>query len=63
MRKKINLNKRVVYVSDSLLRYGKQSQLLKHGYRCDCGQSQALETRSTIWVRCESCKRGYPDGE
>ena len=63
MKKKINHNKRVVYVSDSLLRYGKESQLLKQGYKCDCGQSQALENKSTIWVRCGSCKEGYPDGE
>lgn len=54
-------DKRIIYVSGgikNLLRYGKPEQL--RSFKCECGMSAALETKYTIWVLCESCKKlGY----
>lgn len=49
--------KRVIFISNDLLKYGKKEQLLRNGFQCDCGESQALETKFTIWVKCEHCKK------
>lgn len=53
------IKKRIVFVDMeiSLLRYGRRSQL--RSFDCDCGESKALETRSTIWVQCSACKKQY----
>lgn len=51
-------SKRIIFISGevkNLLRYGKKEQL--RSFKCNCGESAALETRSTIWVLCEKCKR------
>jgi hypothetical protein len=49
--------KRIVYVSENLIKYGKKEQL--RSFTCDCGESKALETKRTVWVQCATCKKQY----
>lgn len=51
-------NKRVVFVNTTAQAKNKATSQNQHrAFDCDCGQSFAVETKSTVWVACQACKR------
>jgi SOS response regulatory protein OraA/RecX len=58
MMKAQQKTKRVVFVNTENQAKNKASSKLQYrAFDCDCGQSFAVETKSTIWVACQACKR------
>ena len=53
-----NGNKRIVFVNTTKQALTKATTQSQHrSFDCDCGQSFAVETKSTIWVACQACKK------